>query len=156
MSLQPPYPDMLRKLKIREAKDRYEQRIGSRRFDEVNTDYTNMESCLQPMRMLPSLAAFVLLMAFPSAVASTWTWTLPLLLQVSQDVIARKYGWEDVFMGKNPSQNNAACLNMSMQKVAQIIASGSMSAEVAEDMRQQFYLQTSMDGDSWLFSKDGC
>ena len=73
-----------------EAKRRFEQMNGLQRMDEVKSDFSNLATCQADMRGCDMLNCWLLLM--------TW------LASPAEDEVARKYGWEDVYQGRNPNQ----------------------------------------------------
>ena len=80
--------------KLKEAMDRFTQRVGGNRFEEVSNDYSSLATHLinkQATMRLRHEGVGPTCIAFPT-----------------QDSIAKKYPWHDVWMGKYPQQKEAA------------------------------------------------
>ena len=79
--------------------------------------------------------------------------------------MAKKYGWDDVWNGRYPNQLGApwkalkSCAKSYKYPHPKpehaVIEFAAKAEAIQEDVRQQYYLQTDKEGDSWLFAKDG-
>ena len=137
----------LRKIKLREAMERYEVRLGCRRMLEVKADYSN-------------LVAWLFEVFFPVRASDSCCSELQVL------AILQGFDCKEVCLGHGlPGQipvhagkkrSNLALYVTSSWDVQQVgIHSTEDKPKDQEDLRQQFYLETSKTGDRWLHCKHG-
>ena len=74
--------------------DRFRIRVGTDRFSEVKEDYSNLVAGMQWLLL----------------VGSECLNAMGMFAAESEDLVAKKYGWEDVWQGKPPQHHAAAGL----------------------------------------------
>ena len=95
---------LLRKNKIKDARERYLARLGLDRMVEVKADFSNLAAC-RPIFIMHKgiLPSFILAPIF-CCPCNCFFLLLQLHLNIIQEEIADKYRWQDVFLGKTLSQ----------------------------------------------------
>lgn len=159
-----------RKEKIKEATQSFEKRVGKRRFDEVSSDYNNLESCLWCDVGKPFHATLAWVLAVWVTGVLFWNLGQVVLSKLLCSHCKPRMQWLSSMDGMKLSMESTLMLVLYLGKKISGVSVQPLNHSTppplypfslpqgcggGADTRPTFFLEVAKNGDSWLFSKDG-